>query len=720
MSGPLNATWNIGSTGGLISLTMGALVAGMVDRVQPYVFKACQQLGNTIPMCDATMEIIRNKVVPPPEKQRIKFLKAFVGFPTNDCASEFSQSQDGLRFLSLAAALLCSMKVSDAKLYLEALMTDAVSKAANDSSVVPKPQLLKDLLAALEPRCTAAGFSDLTLTWHFRIHRQASLTPLDYMNDTNEAVALPDPDGIAKLIAAFRKLYRIGDAKAKRVIIRSSRCTAWVASFTEWCLGVSPEIYTSSGEHLWSEHHHGVCIIHFPANDVPTPTPSLGVQVDETIRSFEELMSDDAARMDCYVNLRWRGMPSIDEYGKWLQRNNGFGSASNKRVLEQLIPHAVQQVITKLRFSTYAEFHYDRGLEGWLPAGQFLNNMTPSDHLPDNLQELRFHPFQEPNVEKMLFHLTSLKIVSKDSRYRELLENGGRIKDLPLVQHHLKNLSLLCNCFKCRGPRLSDEEVYRYCKRDAFFDKACNIVADILALSLFEYPEELHIRIPMRYHANRRHEFTRSIYHILTTGGLTVTNSSLLLDWALTLVGHDLTSHLKAHEWAASSYLGQAVWPTIFDTMTLSKHGFLSLKHQRGVFHYGKESYTLIETFYDDYEAPTTNHERTDTSEFVESGNFFRGAKVDWRVKIADDTLKVGWGLKGVDHKLAYVTVSPGRALANISSALLVENCPHEMATKLATRLDRPDPAAIHTHPLDPGKPLRSDEIEPSLVAVVP
>ncbi|KAM0098653.1 hypothetical protein ACP6JE_006803 [Aspergillus fumigatus] len=154
--------------------------------------------------------------------------------------------------------------------------------------------------------------------------------------------------------------------------------------------------------------------------------------------------------------------------------------------------------------------------------------------------------------------------------------------------------------------------------------------------------------------------------------------------------------------------------------MTLSKHGFLSLKHQRGVFHYGKESYTLIETFYDDYEAPTTNHERTDTSEFVESGNFFRGAKVDWRVKIADDTLKVGWGLKGVDHKLAYVTVSPGRALANISSALLVENCPHEMATKLATRLDRPDPAAIHTHPLDPGKPLRSDEIEPSLVAVVP
>jgi hypothetical protein len=214
--------------------------------------------------------------------------------------------------------------------------------------------------------------------------------------------------------------------------------------------------------------------------------------------------------------------------------------------------------------------------------------------------------------------------------------------------------------------------------------------------------------------------FTRSIYHILMTSSLTVTNIYLLLDWALTLVGHDVTSRLKAHEWAASSNMGQAIWPTIFNTMTPRKHGFLSLKHQRGVFHYGKETYTLIETFYDDYGVPITKHQPTDTPGFVESGNFFRGAKVDWRVKVADDTLKVGWGLKGIDHKLAYITVSPGRALANISSALIVEDCPHEMATKLATRLDRPDPAAIHTHPLDLGEPFRSDVIEPSLVAVVP
>jgi hypothetical protein len=698
---------------------MDALMAGMVDRVQPYVLHACKEFGNTIPMCDATMKIIRNKVIPPPEPQRIKFLKAFVGFTSNDCASEFVQSQDGLRFLSLAAALLCSMEVSDGKLYLEALMIDAVSKSSN--SVVPQPQLLRDLLAALQPRCAAAGFSDLTLTWHSRIHHRALITPLSFMSNTDEPIALPDPDGIAKLIAAFRKLYRIGDSKAKRVIIRSSRCTAWIASFTEWCLGISPEVYTSLGQHLWGERHQGVCILHIPADDTSTPSPSFGVQVDETIRSFEELMSDNAARMDCHVNLRWRGMPSVNEYGNWLLQNNGLGSASDRRLLEQLIPYAVHQTVTNLRFSTFAEFHYDRGLEGWLPAGQFLNGMKPSDHLPENLSELRFHPFQMSNVDNMILRLTSLKSIPNNSRYRELLEKGSRIGDLlPLVQLRLEELRSHCDCFKCQGSTLPDETAYRYCERDAFFDKVCNLVADILALSLFEYPEELHIRLPMRYHSNRLHDFTRSIYCILTTGNPTVTNFYLLLDWALTLAGHDMTSRLKAHEWAGSSNMGQAIWPTIFDTMAPRKHGFLSLKHQRGIFHYGKETYTLIETFYDDDENPITNHQGPDTTEFVESGNHFQGVKVDWRVKIADDALKVGWGLKGIDHKLAYVTVSPGRALANITSGLIVEDCQHDIATKLATKLDRPDPAAIHTHPLDPGVPFRSDQIEPSLVAVVP
>jgi hypothetical protein len=155
--------------------------------------------------------------------------------------------------------------------------------------------------------------------------------------------------------------------------------------------------------------------------------------------------------------------------------------------------------------------------------------------------------------------------------------------------------------------------------------------------------------------------------------------------------------------------------------MTPRKHGFLSLQHQRGVFHYGKERYTLIETFYDD-EAPVINYQSPGTPDFVESGNYFGSVEVDWRVKLVDDTLKVGWGLKGVDHKLAYVTVSPSRALANLSSALIVDtcNCGRSEKAELATRLDRSDHAVIRTHPLDPGVPFRSDDIQPNLVAVVP
>jgi hypothetical protein len=55
-------------------------------------------------------------------------LKAFVGFSRDDYASELSESQDGLRFLSLAAALISSIDLHDVKVSLEALILDAVSK----------------------------------------------------------------------------------------------------------------------------------------------------------------------------------------------------------------------------------------------------------------------------------------------------------------------------------------------------------------------------------------------------------------------------------------------------------------------------------------------------------------------------------------------------------------------------------------------------------------
>jgi hypothetical protein len=133
MTGSLNATWNLGSTDGVISVTLNALIAGMVDRVQPFAIVACQRFGNTIPMCDRTIDIIRTKALPAPDSRIIKFLKAFVGFSGDDCASEFSESQDGLRFLSLAAALISSMDLHDAKVSLEALILDAVSKNSKNT-----------------------------------------------------------------------------------------------------------------------------------------------------------------------------------------------------------------------------------------------------------------------------------------------------------------------------------------------------------------------------------------------------------------------------------------------------------------------------------------------------------------------------------------------------------------------------------------------------------
>ncbi|KAJ5712949.1 uncharacterized protein N7483_010130 [Penicillium malachiteum] len=81
-------------------------------------------------------------------------------------------------------------------------MLDALSTSSNREDIVPKPQILKDLLAALEPRCMATGFSDLVLTWDSRIHNQTALFEL--MDGQPSAGPFPSPEGLGKLIAAFR------------------------------------------------------------------------------------------------------------------------------------------------------------------------------------------------------------------------------------------------------------------------------------------------------------------------------------------------------------------------------------------------------------------------------------------------------------------------------------------------------------------------------------
>jgi hypothetical protein len=88
MSPLVTGTWNIDrSAADLVSVGKGALVAAATENVQPIAIIACEKFGNTLAMCDSTINTIQANVVPPPMTPMLRVAKFYLGFPERDCAS---------------------------------------------------------------------------------------------------------------------------------------------------------------------------------------------------------------------------------------------------------------------------------------------------------------------------------------------------------------------------------------------------------------------------------------------------------------------------------------------------------------------------------------------------------------------------------------------------------------------------------------------------------
>jgi hypothetical protein len=471
-------------------------------------------------------------------------------------------------------------------------------------------------------------------------------------------------------------------------------------------LGFPPTVFSHDGKNISGGKPAHVCITHLPT-DHQGAARAFTLTRTRCITGIETLVDNGE------VSTSWRGMPSIDEYGKWLLQCTGVDSGDNKRAFEDIIPYALYEVTKYIRFSTYHPYNYRDGIESWLAEGTRLRYLSSNQSLPEGLDNLRLHPFPETHIiASMLGRLTGIR----DPELRQL-EKGLRVTDLAFVKQHLQSLKDKCLCWKCTAKPESFEGPYNPCERDVFMDNISNVLADILALSLFVYPDNLRIRIPVRSHQDRQSEFRSTIASILYSGNISVMDFDQLLDWALTLAGHDVRGELKAHDWVASSSLGQAIWPTIFDTEIAAKHGFLSLQLHSGVFRYEEETYKLVKAHVVLEEVAAVVTQAQDAIPVVKPWNQFPELKVDWRVQVNENVLEVSLGLRGASGKLALTTISPSRALANLATALMVENCPHSPDAALV-KLDK---FTKHTHPIDPTVPVTCCEDNATgEIAVVP
>jgi len=658
--------WSLdNTTSAALSVARAIFRAATHDNVQPLAILACERFGNTIAMCQETCRKIERLVNKTAEPVTINFLRASVGFTTEDSATQLSKSQAGVQFLGLAAALVTSLGEFEGGNALGEML----NSSASDKTLLPTARQLKELLATLEPRFQRSGFTDTVAGWEIFFCQSPAMRQ-QHRDFWKISTCYPKPKGLDSLVDAFRRISRLGDSDITGVNIKVTHCAPWVVAFTKWCLGAPPSIYLDDGTVVLEQSDINVTVL---------------VSMDfENCAGLEVLVYGEVGGPSDLVaaplgNRSWTGMVSIEMYGQWILQDHGFAAGHAHEVLIQALPFAIQQTVKSLRFSKYRTFDLSVPLRDWQSV-----SLQDGPKLDEEFVDLRLSPFgKESAIAKTTSQILGL---SESITLRSL--GGLRIADLPVVKLHLKTTKEDCLCSKCCHPGLK----FKPCATDMFFHKLAFILADILALSLFEYPNAPLVHL--QHHRDGSNPFKQAIYSIISTGELAYCNLLYLQQYALELVGHNVLEDVKESRWVMSCFKGQVVYPSLYETSGYNKRGYLTLNWLPGLLRYDGDVYARV---IGDEISSIGNDPFIGVHDTVTRPcNLVSDIKLVWRVVKGDTVLQVSLGLSSQKRDISSCQFSPCTILKNLSSALLLEACPHSPAAVL----ESPDEFCAFTGPL--------------------
>jgi hypothetical protein len=321
------------SSHSLVSIARGILVASTSDSVQVLAMLACMDFGNTIAMSQDTSERMRKRVLPTPKRAIVQFLQALVGYSKDDCATALSGSQGGLQFLGLASAILPTLGVFDGSKSVERMLRDSASATQGD--LIPTRAHLQALLGSLETRCVLAGFMELVLDWQNKL-REWFISQEENPESVQHSSFSPTPEGLAKLVDAFRQLCRIGEESVVKVSIRTTCYAPWVAAFTEWCLGMQASIFIDDGRRVHEEENSPVDITIFTGANREDDAPGFEIKVHHSIQGLDELI-------DSGIRGPIKGLAKIRHYGRWLLQTYEFDKGYASEAAKEALPTAIHQ-----------------------------------------------------------------------------------------------------------------------------------------------------------------------------------------------------------------------------------------------------------------------------------------------------------------------------------------------------------------------------------------
>ncbi|CZR66625.1 uncharacterized protein PAC_16526 [Phialocephala subalpina] len=669
----IQAQWSLSSTSQtVLSIAREVLAAATSDSVQVLAILACERFGSTVAVSSKTASKVEHVLVPTPEPAPISFLKAFVGFSSNDCATQLGQSAAGIRFLGLAAALTTTVG-----LFESAQALDIMLKASTaDLSLLPSVRHLKDLLGSIEARSYRCGFADSVVAWQIilravlrSIFSEGSQQNLDESSAVNAQSlilkAVPSPEAIAGLVDVFRQVARMGCSTVTGATIRVGEAAPWVLAFAQWSLDIPPSVYVEGKGAVLEEPRSRVKVIVSTApKDIRKP---LEATIHYQLENLTQLLGPASQHST-------NGMVKIETYGRLLLQEFGFEDGM-LRLLREALEYAIPQVLSQMKCGRFTRLGRNANYNGRFGS---INSVD----------DCRLSPVPDIRVIEKICSM----ILAIDGPIRfASLDRGMILADLPLISRHLESLMEKCLCDECQaqtGRHAEPVSQGYWCKKYAFFRSISFVIMDIFALSLFDSPASLLISLNL----NERDgiPMDSSISEAITTGNPQKYDDMDLLKWARSMVGHKFDEEDEG--WIMTYCKGQVIYPTIFDTFHLEKQGYLRLCWLPGTLRYQGETFDAVSTPYSWIDTKRTQYAGLNLPPCPEVSrplNLFRNFELSWEMAIQDNKkIHARLAVRSSGEIYFKSEADPTDILYHLRNTLILENCPHDHDAQL-TSVDR-------------------------------
>jgi hypothetical protein len=561
----LTKSWALNQTAAdTISVATGVLAAATSDNVQALAILACEGLGATLPMTTETRLKVNKLCTQDHQGAVLSFFKATIGYKRGDCAWQLAQSDAGVRFLGLAAALL----TLDSWAAAETMQT-LIRDTAENKKLVPTTMQLKQVIEALDYKLSLASFAETAFGWSILVSRR--------LGTESGGTDAPSQKLIVNLVQALSAVSRIGDSDSRKVDVTVPLAeSAWVIAFIKWTVG-TPHVVADDSEEIIKGEDDAVVTVRISKADAQISRPQI-VTINE-IGDIKHLVKDLPGGLG-----HFGGMISLTLFGTLLmQKRFGRPESLAFRACVEALPLAC------LRAQRFIRLKHYLGND----VTTFSRNFDISLDSCDATWTSIF-----PSKSRILSVLASFLGVDNLPEPDPGTVGDLLVHDLALVDTYQKVLQKDCPCVKCQ--KIISKR-HRDCSFDMFSKDVSVCASVVLLVSLIH---SAHPDGPKLYYGSdlSRNKFsTAQVVKEAAFKAFNTTKDSIFLTQiindTLELLGHDTNHGGGQHsEWVMSSYKGQTLFPKLLSTRYVEIEGVLSIMCVSGAIWWSDEKYERVQS----------------------------------------------------------------------------------------------------------------------------